>query len=131
MIRSIPVATVFLALAALSSGCGPVVTAGDACTTRADCPPSYSCFLKQPAATNEIPGGFCSRGCIAEGDTRECPGGTVCTFFGDGNLICSPQCTANTGCRAGYECADVAMGSTSVGSMGGARKTCRPVGVTR
>ncbi|MBE2249496.1 MAG: hypothetical protein IAE78_08090 [Myxococcus sp.] len=129
MIRSFLVATTFLAFAAVLPACGPLVTAGQACTTRSDCPPSYSCFQKQAGDTTEIPGGFCSRGCIAEADTRECPGGTVCTVFGGGNLVCSPECTANAQCRDGYECADVAMGSTAVGNQGGAKKTCRPVGV--
>ncbi|MBM4777699.1 MAG: hypothetical protein GQE15_08350 [Archangiaceae bacterium] len=131
MIRSLLVATVFLAFAAVSSSCGPLVTAGEACTTRADCPPSYSCFQKQTGGTVEVPGGFCSRGCAAEADTHECPSGTVCTYFGDSQLVCSPQCTADSQCRSGYVCADVAMGSTAVGNMGGAKKTCRPKGVTQ
>lgn len=126
MIRSFSVASLSVALAVALSACGPLVTAGQACTTRQDCPPSYDCFLTQPNTTVTFPGGFCSRGCVAEADTRNCPGGTVCTTFGGGTLVCSPECTADSQCREGYTCADVAMGSTAVGNQGGARKSCRP-----
>ncbi len=127
MIRALLVATLSLA----SSACGPLVTAGNACTTRADCTSGYDCFQKQPAGVVTIPGGFCSRGCAAEADTRECPAGTACTFFGDSNLVCSPQCTADSQCRQDYVCGDVAGGSAEAGNLGGKRKTCRPKGVTR
>lgn len=123
--------TTLVALVVTLMGCGPLVTVGGPCTTRNDCTPSYSCFQKQASGVVEIAGGFCSRGCAVEGDTRECPGGTVCTFFGDSQLICSPQCTADAQCREGYACADVAMGSASVGNAGGSNKTCRPKSVTR
>jgi hypothetical protein len=127
MIRPLLVATSFFAL----SGCGTLVTLGEPCTTRADCPPSNSCFLKAPSGTVEVPGGFCSTGCLSEGSTRECPGGTICTFFGDSNLICAPTCTTDAQCRAEYVCADLAMGSSAAGNMSGSKKSCRPKGVTR
>ncbi len=125
MIRSFLVATFSGALVAALTACGPLVTAGEACTTRQDCPPSYSCFLTELGGS-QVPGGFCSRGCLAEADTRNCPAGTVCTAFGGATLVCSPECTSDAQCRAGYACADVAMGSTAVGNQGGARKSCRP-----
>lgn len=114
------------------SACGPLVTVGGPCTTRGDCTPSYSCFQKQAnGGTVDVPGGFCSRGCMAEGTTRECPGGTMCSFFGDSQLVCSPTCTADAQCREGYSCVDIAMGNPAVGTTSGGNKTCRPRGVTR
>ena len=120
MIRSFLVATSFLALC----GCGPLVTVGEPCTTRADCGPSYSCFQKATGGTVDVPGGFCSRGCTTESSVSECPGGTICTFFGDTQLICAAECTTDAQCREGYACADVA-------GSGGAKKSCRPKTVTR
>lgn len=120
MIRSLLVASSFLAL----FGCGPVVTVGEPCTTRGDCGPSYSCFLKTTNGSVDVPGGYCSRGCTAEGAVSECAAGTLCTFFGDTQLICATECTTDAQCREGYACADVAGTS-------GAKKSCRPKTVTR
>ncbi len=111
----------------VGSACGSLVTAGEACTTRADCPPSYSCFVKGTNSAIEIPGGFCSRACTAEAQTYECPGGTICTYFGDTNLICSPTCNTSAQCREGYECADL---PAATGNTSGAKKSCRPKNVT-
>jgi hypothetical protein len=127
MIRPLVLAALFLPVAA----CGPLITAGNPCTTRADCNPSYTCFQKQPSGQVDIPGGYCSRGCVAEGQTYDCPGGTVCSFFGDSQLICSIECTTNTECRDGYVCADVALGNPDIGNRGGAKKSCIPQGARR
>lgn len=117
-----------VAVALLTAGCGPLVTTGEPCTTRAECGPSESCFLKAPASTVEIPGGFCSRSCTSEGQTYECPGGTICTYFGDTNLLCSPTCSTTAQCREGYECADL---PGTNGNTSGSKKSCRPKNVTR
>lgn len=104
-----------IGLISLLSGCG-VVRVGESCEKRDDCVPAQECLLN-------VPGGFCTRGCTEEGTTRDCPEGTICTFFGKSLLVCSPLCQSNGDCRVNYEC--VEAGGTT------ARKACRPEGVTR
>lgn len=99
-----------LTLASLA-GCNSV-TVGLSCESRDNCLPGQDCF---PA-----PGGFCTRGCTEPGTTRECPGGTICTFFGNSEQVCSPFCTTNADCRVNYECVE-AGGTTAL-------KACRPEG---
>jgi len=104
------IALSFLTLA----GCN-AITIGLPCEKRDDCAPSQDCF---PAV-----GGFCSKGCVTEGSTQECPQDTVCTFLGGTSLGCSPYCAVDSDCRVNYECWEVA-------NTGG-KKACRPIGATR
>ncbi len=102
-----------LGLVLVLSACG-VVRVGDACEARTDCATPLDCF---PA-----PGGFCTRGCAAEGGIQDCPGGTICTYFGPTELVCSTYCNASSDCRVNFECAAV---------VGSDKKACRPEGITR
>jgi hypothetical protein len=95
-------------------GCN-AVTVGLSCEQRSDCVPGQDCF---PA-----PGGFCTRGCTQPGESRDCPSGTICIYFGGSNQVCSPLCTTNADCRVNYECVE-AGGTTAL-------KGCRPEGVGR
>lgn len=77
-------------------------TAGAPCTVAEDCEKGESCYL------TGFPGGFCTRGCVREGSTQECPGGTICTRSTTGVTFCSTLCTDGSGCRGGqYACAAV------------------------
>lgn len=101
----------FFALALLTlAACGPVL--GLPCKTRADCGASMSCY-----PTTD---GFCSHGCTAEGVDFDCPSGTICTYFGTSNLVCSLPCKVDSDCRSGYECAPVQNSSNLY--------ACRPLG---
>lgn len=101
-------------LAALAlCGCGATFAAP--CTATADCQASQVCLTAAPA-------GFCGHGCAVEGETRDCPGGARCTFFGGSTLTCSPTCTADDQCRASYACREA-------GTSG--QRTCQPASVTR
>lgn len=104
-------ALTLLGLLALSA-CGP--TLASPCARREDCGQAQSCF--------QAPLGFCGHGCTVEGDQRDCPGGTLCTFFGGSQLVCSTACLVDGDCRADYACAPV---------QGTSQRACRPVGVAR
>lgn len=91
------------------TGCG-VTTVGIPCETRDDCEPAQEC--------HKAPGGFCTRGCTEAGQTRDCPSGTICTFFGKDQLVCSNPCNIDADCRINFECV-----LTSPGAMTSA---CRP-----
>lgn len=91
----------------LAACAGPSV--GRACTQRSDCETGQECYT-------QAPGGFCSKGCSAEGSLAECPGDTVCTQNA-GLLLCAPICTDQGACRPEYECVGVANSS---------HKACRP-----
>lgn len=84
------VAAVFL------SACSQT-TVGIPCEARADCAPGQECVT--------APGGFCTRGCTEPGETRDCPVGTVCTFFGGDQQVCSPTCLVDSDCRPNFRCA--------------------------
>lgn len=79
----------------LFSACG-LTAVGVPCERRADCEPGQDCF--------EAPGGFCTRGCTEPGQLRDCPTGTICTYFGKENLVCSKPCKTNADCRVNFEC---------------------------
>ena len=99
----------FAALAlCLACACGdnPV---GRACKTTDDCSPSFTCFT-------EVGGGFCSRGCTAEGDPTQCGGGTACAPVATNALVCSPVCTDSAECNVNLVCGTV---------LGFAQKVCR------
>lgn len=108
------------ALAALAvlvvSSCGTPITVGAVCEKAADCEPGQQCLTSVPA-------GFCTRGCLTEGSLTECPGGTICTFFGGSRQVCSTYCTVNADCRVNYECTPV-RGSND-------KQACAPEGLTR
>lgn len=93
---------------ALMAGCG-ASSVGRSCTATADCDNGQTCFTSAP-------GGYCSRGCSAEGTAVDCPGGTVCANHG-GTLLCSSTCQTQAECRAEYECN---------GLTGSSVKACRP-----
>jgi hypothetical protein len=89
-------------------------TVGLGCTVDKDCDRGQSCFL------TDFPGGFCTRGCVQEGSTLECPMGTVCTrtTAASPTLFCSSTCTDDGQCRGGqYACRSI------TGSM---QKACAP-----
>ena len=114
MVRACVIAT-FLSLGV---GCGPTVNIGGVCETRADCGSGHSCITAAP-------GGFCSKSCAIEGNTLDCPGGTVCTYFGDSVLVCSVYCTSNDQCRVNYTCAEP-KGTQTVN-----QKSCQPANAKR
>lgn len=87
-----------VALLATLCACGEV-TVGAICEKRDDCALGQDCVPS--------PGGFCSKGCTFQGDITDCPGGTVCTFFGASTLVCSTYCTTSADCRINYECVGV------------------------
>ncbi len=104
-------------LSLLAVACGPVVTVGASCTTRDECAPGQTCL--------DAPGGFCTKTCAVEGSVKDCPGGTVCGYFGASKLVCSTYCTTNADCRVNYQCAAL-QGTESAG-----KKACQPDNVTR
>ena len=91
------------------SGCN-LTSVGIPCEGRGDCEPAQDCF--------EAPGGFCTRGCTEPGQTRDCPTGTVCTFFKE-TLVCSTPCETDRDCRINFEC--------FLTHPGGTKSACRPV----
>ena len=98
------------AVALLSlSACGGI-NVGMPCAKADECEPGLQC------ATDNAPGGFCSRGCVEIGSAYECPASTRCTWMGGTTQICSPLCNSNGDCRVNYECKELA------GS--GGKKTC-------
>ena len=112
MVRAFAVSSVLFIVA-----CGQVITLGGECTTRDQCASGESCVT--------APAGFCSKSCAVEGSFKDCPGGTVCTYFGASIQVCSKYCTASSACRINYQCADV-KGTESVG-----KKSCQPDNVVR
>lgn len=109
MARLLAIAGVLVVVTA----CGSGSSAGKPCTVRTDCDPGESCFT-------DSPGGFCSKGCAQEGETTDCPNGTVCTYVGGTDLVCSPTCTTAGDCREQYTCGSVINTTT---------KACKPGGV--
>lgn len=101
--------TTALALATLT-GCFST-TVGLPCETAMECQAGQACIT--------APGGFCSRGCTEAGQTRDCPNDTICTNFGDGQLVCSTPCERDADCRPNFECL--------LTINGGSTSTCRPV----
>lgn len=95
--------------AVLFSACS-VTTVGIPCENRDDCEPAQDCF--------KAIGGFCTRGCTEPGQTRDCPAGTICTFFGD-TMVCSNPCEIDANCRVNYECA--------LTHPAGTKSACRPI----
>ena len=91
------------------TGCG-VTSVGIPCETRSDCEPAQEC--------HKAPGGFCTRGCTEAGQTRDCPAGTICTFFGKDQLVCSNPCNIDADCRINFECVLTSPGATT--------SACRP-----
>jgi hypothetical protein len=87
-------ATLALALA----GCG-VSSVGRACTLDVDCDRGQTCYT-------DAPGGYCTKGCDAEGTSKDCPGGTLCAPH-PGRLLCSNPCQADGDCRTNYVCSAV------------------------
>lgn len=69
---------------------------GNACTTDADCDNTQTC-------DTSLPGGYCTKGCLQEGNDKECPGGSLCIANG-GRFQCSDSCSVANDCRDGYEC---------------------------
>lgn len=112
MVRAFVVTSVLCLVA-----CGPVVNIGAVCSTRDECGSGHSCITAAP-------GGFCSKSCADEGNVVDCPGGTVCTYFGASVLVCSVYCTETSQCRVNYQCAEVKGGAAG-------KKSCQPDNVTR
>ncbi len=105
-----------LAVAALALGALSCQgnTVGNSCTVDSDCDRGQSCFL------DGFPGGFCTKGCVQEGVTTDCPMGMVCTrnTAAKPTLICSTACTDDAQCRGGaYLCREVRSSS---------QKACAP-----
>lgn len=109
MIRQSFLMVVLGGLLASLSGCN-AVTVGLSCETKDECVPGQVCYA--------APGGFCTRGCTEAGEDQDCPSGTICTYFGGSNQVCSPLCTQDSDCRVNYVC--VEAGGTT------AKKACRP-----
>jgi hypothetical protein len=95
--------------ALLFTACGRT-TLGIPCDNRDDCEPAQDCFT--------APGGFCTRGCTEPGQSRDCPSGTICTFFGE-TQVCSTPCNVDADCRVNFECV--------LTHQGGTKSACRPV----
>lgn len=97
-----------LLAAVLFSGCN-LTSVGIPCESRSECEPGQDCFT--------APAGFCTRGCSEPGQTRDCPAGTICTFFGQ-TQVCSNPCEVDRDCRINFECA--------LTHVGGTKSACRP-----
>lgn len=93
------------ALALALSACGGT-SVGTACTVNDDCDDGQTCYTTTP-------GGYCSKGCSQEGESKECPGGTVCAAH-SGTLLCSTTCQDKSDCRPEYECNGVTGSSVKV-----------------
>jgi hypothetical protein len=92
------------------SACGIASAVGSACERREDCEPGQVCLT--------APAGFCSRGCTEPGQNRDCPAGTICSNFGQDQLVCSKPCQVKADCRVNYEC--------SLTHPTGTETACRP-----
>ncbi len=99
------------AVATLALSACNTTAVGIACERREQCEPGQDCLT--------APGGFCSRGCTEPGQTRDCPTGTICTYFGRDQQVCSNPCEVNADCRVNFECV--------LTHLGGTRSACRPV----
>lgn len=93
----------------LLSGCN-LTAVGTPCDFRDDCEPAQEC--------HKAPGGFCTRGCTEPGQKRDCPTGTICSFFGGDQLVCSTPCQVDADCRVNFECV--------LTHPGGTDSACRP-----
>ncbi|NMO17885.1 hypothetical protein HPC49_30965 [Pyxidicoccus fallax] len=62
------------------------------------------------ACYQNYPGTFCAQSCSEEGDTANCPQGTVCTAQLGEERLCSLTCEDTDDCREGYVCVAVADG---------------------
>lgn len=94
-----------LVAAACLGACGPSTSAGRACTVNTDCDVGQQC-------ATSMPGGYCTKGCDAEGVSRGCPAGSVCTAIGT-QLVCAPTCEDSSWCREQYTCGAVVGSSLS------------------
>jgi Cys-rich repeat protein len=108
-------------------GCNPAQdplpdgTAGDACTSDADCGGAAGTCrstLPQPGITGllgetlDAPGGYCSQACAEDSDCGE---GGVCTgVLGSG--YCFKPCASEADCRDGYACDDRQPGAGGAAS---------------
>ena len=80
-------------------------TIGLACTVDQDCDRGQSCFTE--TTPGGFPGGFCTKGCVREGVSTDCPAGSICTRTSAANptVFCSSPCTGDSQCRGGqYAC---------------------------
>lgn len=91
-------------------GCGVTTSAGAACQLDSECQIGQTC-------NNTFPGGFCSKGCLQEGSTDECPQGTICAQVTPGTRYCAVICTEQSHCRDFYSCNGITASST---------KACQP-----
>lgn len=73
-------------------GCGTSI--GDTCSS--ECGSDLFCRA-------DFPGGFCTKGCTAEGDTASCDGDSVCVAQFR-SLVCMVRCEEQSDCREGYQC---------------------------
>jgi len=90
--------TVWILLAgAFWVACGP--TMGDPCTSASDCA-GQLCLNRV-----ELPGGYCSKGCVVN-EPDSCPAGSVCYQHGAQNNVpsCFRTCAKNEDCRNNYTC---------------------------
>ena len=100
-----------MSFALAASGCGTAdairapATTGMGCTANADCA-SGLCALDPPNGPTNGPwsGGYCTTDCA----TTACADGDMCRSFTTGTLagsnFCLHRCTAQSDCRAGYQC---------------------------
>ncbi len=84
------VASILCAMA--MAGCGSSI--GDDCSTNADCPAGSYC-------DKIMPGGLCT---IANCRESDCPDGSTCVEFYNGERFCMQTCDADGDCRDGYTC---------------------------
>lgn len=91
MARRITLLALVLASAALV-GCGSSV--GDSCSTDSDCPSNAYC-------DKVMPDGLCT---IANCRPDNCPDGSVCVEFYNGERFCMQNCDSDGDCRDGYSC---------------------------
>lgn len=83
------------ALALPLFGCGTSI--GDSCA------PSDGCGSDDLVCRGDFPGGLCTKGCTAEGDTESCDGNSICSAQFRA-LLCVPRCKEQSDCREGYQC---------------------------
>ena len=90
-----PGRALFCAAALSLAACGGDDTSG-ACDSDGDCD-TGTCYTKTEP-------GYCTAPCDAEGNTAECPAGTVCKPIEGGNLFCILVCEEEADCPENSDC---------------------------
>ena len=98
-------ACLLVAVAAIGTGCGPKVTAGQAAPGEigAGCGSAGDCTKVGSPVCLSMVGGYCAEECGLLGQLG-CPDESVCHQLSDTAIYCLDGCLSTSDCRDGYRC---------------------------